>query len=228
MGLPILDHLKDAVKHITGAERTAWNAKEPAITKATAFNKAFETTATNIKMNGTQAVGTADTLARADHVHPIDTSRAAASEAKLKKIGSYTLAAGGGLGIPVDLTTYSEVIVYFRPTGAFVSNAANRATVQIGTTTPSTTLYNAAYKDLLTGTTGNSTTGCSLINSYGVIRFYPNLDSPDGAKCVGFEIKGAYPTYQSTAGYFLGNNPNDFSIIAVNAACYAEIFGILK
>jgi hypothetical protein len=40
---------------------------------------AFETTATNIKMNGTQSVGTLSTVARSDHVHPIDTSRAAAS-----------------------------------------------------------------------------------------------------------------------------------------------------
>jgi hypothetical protein len=36
----------------------------------------YETVATNIKMNGTQAVGTRDTVARGDHVHPIDTSRA--------------------------------------------------------------------------------------------------------------------------------------------------------
>jgi hypothetical protein len=33
-------------------------------------------TATDIKMNGTQAVGTNSTIARSDHVHPTDTSRA--------------------------------------------------------------------------------------------------------------------------------------------------------
>lgn len=58
---------------------TALAGKEPTITKNTAFNKNYETTATNIKMNGTQAVGTRDTIARGDHVHPVDTSRAAAS-----------------------------------------------------------------------------------------------------------------------------------------------------
>jgi hypothetical protein len=36
----------------------------------------FTATATDIKMNGTQAVGTLTTFPRADHVHPIDTSRA--------------------------------------------------------------------------------------------------------------------------------------------------------
>lgn len=37
------------------------------------------TTASNIKMNGTQSAGSATTYAKADHVHPTDTSRAAAS-----------------------------------------------------------------------------------------------------------------------------------------------------
>lgn len=36
-------------------------------------------TATNIKMNGTQSAGSLSTFAKADHVHPTDTSRAAAS-----------------------------------------------------------------------------------------------------------------------------------------------------
>lgn len=36
-------------------------------------------TATDIKMNGTQSAGSATTYAKADHVHPTDTSRAAAS-----------------------------------------------------------------------------------------------------------------------------------------------------
>ena len=35
-------------------------------------------TATNIKMNGTQSAGSLTTFAKADHVHPVDTSRAAA------------------------------------------------------------------------------------------------------------------------------------------------------
>lgn len=53
---------------------------EPAFTKNTAFNKNFETNAANIKVNGTAAVGTSSNVARADHVHPTDTSRAAAAD----------------------------------------------------------------------------------------------------------------------------------------------------
>ncbi len=43
----------------------------------TSGNFPFETTATNIKMDGTQYVGSLSTAARGDHVHPTDTSRAA-------------------------------------------------------------------------------------------------------------------------------------------------------
>lgn len=42
----------------------------------TAYNKSFELSSTNIKMNGTASVGLLDTIARADHVHPSDTSKA--------------------------------------------------------------------------------------------------------------------------------------------------------
>lgn len=48
---------------------------EPAFSKNTAFNKNFETNTNNIKMNGTVDVGSTDTIARADHVHPTDTTR---------------------------------------------------------------------------------------------------------------------------------------------------------
>lgn len=59
--------------------QTAINGKEPAITKNTGFNLSLETTATNIKMNGTRSVGSLSTIARSDHVHPVDTSRASSS-----------------------------------------------------------------------------------------------------------------------------------------------------
>lgn len=49
---------------------------EPVIsTKNTAFNVNFETTATNIKINGTQSLGSLSTVARADHIHPADTTK---------------------------------------------------------------------------------------------------------------------------------------------------------
>ena len=54
-----------------------------AIIKATNIYKylksKFSNTASHIKMNGTQSAGTSDLIARADHVHPSDTSRAPSS-----------------------------------------------------------------------------------------------------------------------------------------------------
>lgn len=49
---------------------------EIAFAKNTAFNKNFETSTANIKMNGIASVGTSANVARADHVHAVDTSRA--------------------------------------------------------------------------------------------------------------------------------------------------------
>ena len=53
--------------------------KEPLIKKKSAFNKDFEADLENIAMDGIASVGSADTIARGDHVHPTDTTRADAS-----------------------------------------------------------------------------------------------------------------------------------------------------
>lgn len=42
----------------------------------TAYNKSFESSATNIQPNGTADVGLLDTIPRADHVHPSDSTKA--------------------------------------------------------------------------------------------------------------------------------------------------------
>lgn len=44
-------------------------------TEASGFNKEFEGTAKNIQMDGTASAGTSVKIARADHVHPSDTSK---------------------------------------------------------------------------------------------------------------------------------------------------------
>ena len=54
---------------------------EPTISKATAFNVNFETSTANIKMDGAVSVGALSTVARADHIHPTDTSRASTAVA---------------------------------------------------------------------------------------------------------------------------------------------------
>ena len=46
-----------------------------ATTENTAFNRNFETSTSNIKRDGSVSVGSLNTVARADHIHPTDTSR---------------------------------------------------------------------------------------------------------------------------------------------------------
>jgi len=57
---------------------TDWNIfnnKQNLISQNSAFNKNYETSASNIKMNGVVSLGILDTIPRADHIHPVDTSR---------------------------------------------------------------------------------------------------------------------------------------------------------
>ena len=82
---------------------------EPTFTKNTAFNKNFEASTSNIKMNGSVSVGALTTVARADHIHPIDTSRAADSVV-VKLSGDQTIAGA---------KTFSSTIV-----GSINGNAA--------------------------------------------------------------------------------------------------------
>lgn len=67
-------------RFVTDIEKATWNSKEPAITKATSFNVAFDLVATNIKMDGTRSLGLLGTLARTDHVHASDTTKASATQ----------------------------------------------------------------------------------------------------------------------------------------------------
>lgn len=77
---------------VTGLASRALTASnigaEPTISsKGTAFNKNYGATATNVQMNGVQSVGSIDEIARIDHVHPIDTSRASTALATTSSNG---------------------------------------------------------------------------------------------------------------------------------------------
>lgn len=75
-------------------------------------DRPFEATATNIKMDGTQSVGTLATVARGDHVHPTDTSRA-------------PLASPGFTGTPTAPTATAGTNTTQIATTAFVKNAVD-------------------------------------------------------------------------------------------------------
>ena len=62
----------------------------------------FSNTASHIKMNGTQSAGTSDLMARADHVHPSDTSRAPVSHTHTQLETTASIPGGSDLN---DYTT---------------------------------------------------------------------------------------------------------------------------
>ena len=79
-----------------------------------AADRPFEATATNIKMNGTQAVGTLASVARGDHVHPTDTTRA-------------PLASPGFTGTPTAPTATAGTNTTQIATTAFVKTAVDNS-----------------------------------------------------------------------------------------------------
>lgn len=73
--------------------------EQTSVTQNTAFNKNFETNTENIKMNGTVSVGESTNIARADHVHPSDTSKQATliSGTNIKTLNNNSLLGSGDL-----------------------------------------------------------------------------------------------------------------------------------
>ena len=73
---------------ISGTAQASKNVVTDSNGKITTENKPTiptgSSTATDIKMNGTQSAGSSSNFAKADHVHPVDTSRAASSHTHTK------------------------------------------------------------------------------------------------------------------------------------------------
>jgi hypothetical protein len=71
------------ISGVTGGQTLETDASKNVISvaKQTGYNLALSTTATDIKINGTQSLGSLSTLARADHVHPVYAKKTSISRA---------------------------------------------------------------------------------------------------------------------------------------------------
>jgi len=81
----------------TAATNTTQGASTAFVHAAITLDRPYEATVSNIKMNGTAAVGTLATVARGDHTHPTDTTRAAVASFLSSKVASGYQKLEGGL-----------------------------------------------------------------------------------------------------------------------------------
>lgn len=148
--------------NITNDGKIGSTANLPVMTGASGAltTGSFEATASNIKMNGTANVGTLNTFARADHIHPTDTSRASTATAtqsangllsssdkqkidKSMSVGFATLA-GTTSAFTASITgvtlTHGTLIAVYNAVGA---NAAN-ATLNVNSLGAKPLYYNAS------------------------------------------------------------------------------------
>ena len=106
----------------------------------------LNTTATNIKMNGTQSAGSGTSVAKANHVHPVDTSRAAASHthalADVTGISLNTTATNikmngtqsAGSGTAVALANHVHPVDTSRAAASHTHTLANVSGISLNTT----------------------------------------------------------------------------------------------
>jgi hypothetical protein len=127
-----------------------------ALSENTAFNKNFETSTTNIKMNGSVNVGSSGNIADASHVHATDTSR----EPVLTK-GNLTSTTSG-----VTITGGTSSVI---GTGTTI-NIANSSATSTGTLTATDyNIFNSKEPSLTKGNLTSTTAGVTITGGTGAI-----------------------------------------------------------
>ena len=127
------------------------------------FNSITGLASTNPLINGTVAVGTATTVARADHVHPVDTSRAAASH-------THTRANITDLGTVAAINTNASTANYLRGDGTWVTPPNTTHNAGVGLTLTATT-FALGTPSTITASTTNSVTGTT--HTHDITGFLP-------------------------------------------------------
>lgn len=127
------------------------------VATGTSFNSITGLSSTNPVMDGTAAVGTGTTVARADHVHPTDTSRAPINNPTFT--GTVTLAAD-----PVSALQAA--------TKQYVDNAAAGLNAHAAVDAATTANLTATYSN------GSSGVGATLTNSGSLAAFSVDGQSP--------------------------------------------------
>ena len=194
--------------------QTQLDEKEPKIaTKNTAFNKNYSTSAP--KANGTASAGSADNIARGDHVHPTDTTRLAVSPD-----GTNTLLD--------DSNKIRNVYLPSSLTGAMVYKGAFDATTGLSLTSIKKGDYYICSKAGKKDPEGHTVDDGYEVGDWAVysgrteMPFWDKIDNTDAVTMVNGQI-GAVKTYKgsysSAATYYQGD------IVLSNSCLYLFING---
>lgn len=164
-------------------------------------DRPFEATVANIKMNGTQAVGTANTVARGDHVHPTDTTRAPLASPALTGTPTAPTATAGTNTTQVATTAFVTSAVSTAsstavqkdsgtgaaslPAGTTAQRPANGAgKLRLNVDTGRFEGNNGTAWGSLGGATGGGTDAVFYLNSQNVSTDY-TIPSGQNAMCAG-------------------------------------------
>ena len=134
-------------------------------------DRPWEGIATNIKANGTQAVGTLNTVARGDHVHPTDTSRAPVASPALTGTPTAPTAADGTNTTQIAST-------------AFVQSAVGGYLLKSGQTGGTVTLTEFEASNPIIAVTGTLTSNLTVVLPATVKRLWAIYNATSGAYTV--------------------------------------------
>ena len=122
---PVLTDTPTAPTAATGTNTTQI-ATTAFVNAEIAADRPFEATDINIKMDGAQSVGSLNTVARGDHVHPTDTSRAPLASPALTGTPTTPTAADGTNTTQIASTAFVQSAV-----GGYLSKSVTGGTVTL-------------------------------------------------------------------------------------------------
>lgn len=192
-------------------------------TNGTLSTGSFESTASNIKMNGTANVGLLNTFARADHVHPSDTNKSKVSFTRNltsgTKLGTITID-----GTAVDLystnnTTYSAVTQSANGlmTSADKQKADKSMMIGFATAGGTTSAFTA------------SITGATLTHGT-IIAVYNAIGNNAANATLNVNNLGAKPIYYNASAITASRYPNKttclfmYNTTIVSSGCWQMIY----
>lgn len=211
--------------NITNDGKIGSTENKPIITTTSGTLSAgeFESTASNIKMNGTANVGLLNTFARADHIHPSDTNKSKVSFSRSlssgTKLGTITIDGTATDLYSTNNTTYSAVTQSANGLMTKEDKQKSDKSMMIGFGTASGTT--SAYTVSITGATLTHGT---------IIAVYNAVGNNTASATLNVNSLGAKPIYYNASAITAGKYPNKstclfmYNTTIVSGGCWQMIY----